>query len=432
MSRKDFRSKTSPLSPPRRTIFTLVLSSVFALGLAQDSEQLFRFADQIFTEVSNLRGLEIHAPVQKGVKSAAEIRESLRLQIEKEYGAERIENDRRLLVRLGVIPADYEYLSEVLDLFDEQVAGYYDPKSKTLFIASWLTAQQQKEALIHELAHALQDQHFELQAFLEEVDDDDDAALARKAVVEGEAVALTLDHSLQPFRRNFLNLPNLKESLAKIMRQNSENSTKLKATPEFLREVFVFPYLHGVRFLQVYRRWHPWEDMVKIYADPPKSTEQILHPEKYAGRRDDPTPVDRLQMPASLPPGWAIEYTNVLGEFSIYLWLKQFINEPLARQASRGWDGDAVQLLRHPGGGWGFAFRSVWDDAAHAQQFFEAVGQMVGAKHPASESTEESVVRNTWKTADLEIQVDLNGDQVEYFELDRVASNSEFLLQRAP
>ncbi len=397
----------------------LLLAALLGGAWLQRPSELLQLADQILTEVSNLRGLEVRSSVEKGFKTADQIRESLKAMIEEEVGPERVESEGRLLARMGVIPPDYEYLRGVLDLLDEQVAGYYDAKAKTLFIASWLGAAQQKEALTHELVHALQDQYFDLQAMLDAVKDNDDQTLALKALVEGEAVALTIDHALQPHRRSFLNLPNLKNFLSKMMEEHESKSPAMQATPEFLQELFIFPYLHGVRFLQVYRRWHPWSDLEKVYADPPRSTEQILHPEKYAARRDDPTPLDRLQLPENLPAGWAIDYTNVLGEFSTYLWLKQFINEPNARKASSGWDGDAIQLLRHPDGGWGIAFASVWDDEMHAGQFFTALREMLQARYPAAQLSEESDQHELWLTDQVQIRFQRTGVRVEYWELDR-------------
>lgn len=403
----------------RLGLFAALLALLAAVGLSRGSSELLRFADQILSEVSNLRGLEVKGDVEKGIKTADEIRESLRLKIEEEVGEERLQKERRLLVRLGVVPPDYDYFGGVLELLDEQVAGYYDPTTKTLYVASWLSAMQQKEALTHELVHALQDQYFDLENWLDGGLENDDEALARKALVEGEAMALTIDHALQPFRRSFLNLPNLKDFLTGLLQKHQSDSPAMESTPEFVREHFIFPYLYGVRFLQVYRRWHPWSDLEKVYADPPKSTEQILHPQKYAGMRDDPTPVDRLQLPTSLPSGWAIDYANVMGEFSTYLWLRQFINEPAAKQASSGWDGDALQLLRHDAGGAGFHLASVWDDESHAAQYYTAVRKMLQARYPEIQLAERGENHELWSGNQVVARLQLDGVRTEYWELDQ-------------
>ncbi len=418
------RRSGSPLGTPfatRGRCLLLLLAGVLAVAWLPRDRELLKMSDQIFGEVSRLRGLEILTPVDKGIKSSDEIRELLHQKILEEIGEERVERERRLLVRMGLMPEEYDYLGSVLELLDEQIAGFYDPKTKSLSIASWLTAEQQKETLAHELVHALQDQHFDLAGLLEAVKDNDDELMARKAIVEGEALVVALDHTLQPFRRDFLTLPNLDELLGRSLREAQEQSKALKNTPRFIRELFVFPYLHGARFLQVYRRWHPWEDVAKLYQDPPRSTEQILHPEKYTSRRDDPTPLDRSQLPSSLEGPWAVDYSAVMGEYTVYLWLREFVPEPTARRASAGWDGDVFQLLGHADGHGGWSLHSVWDGPRDAAQFFEALGRVVQARYPGAEQLEESEERRTWRIPGLILEARIDGDRVQFWEVDQPA-----------
>ncbi len=355
--------------------FVLCLLSV---GLwAQDSTaHLLEFADRIMSEVSTLRGLEVKHPVAKGVTNRKEIAAVLRTKIDESGNLEKLQLEGEVLARLGLIPSDYDFVENALDLLNEQLAGYYDPKLGKLFIADWMPMEQQRMTLAHELVHALQDQHFGLASILDEEGENDDRALARRAIVEGEAVAVMLDHMLRPMKRTFLNLPNLVEVYERMSVENLETHKQLVAAPEFLRESLTFPYSYGARFMQVYRKWHPWKDLEKVYADLPRSTEQILHPHKYTGQRDNPEVVKPGLPPAPIPGEWESAYRNVLGEFTTFLWLKQHLSEPTARLASRGWDGDSFHYFKSDDGRGAYYLQTVWDSEQDAAQFYDAYREM--------------------------------------------------------
>ena len=152
---------------------------------AQSSASLETLADQILQSISELRALEPLAEVKKGVMSRAEIEKVFRQRIDQEYDPEDLEKERRLLVKLGVLPPEYDYLEGTMQVLNEQVAGYYDPIDKTLFIADWLTPEIQQMTLAHELAHALQDQHYELQKILSGADRNGDLVCGRNGARVG-------------------------------------------------------------------------------------------------------------------------------------------------------------------------------------------------------------------------------------------------------
>ncbi len=304
-----------------------------------------------------------------------------------------------------------------VQLITEQLAGYYDPETKTLYIADWVPARHQRMTMAHELAHALQDQHFNLSEILKESKGNDDQALARQAVVEGEALAIMFDHILRPSKRTFLNLPNIMEFYQRLEGKDTPGQKALSSAPEFLRQTLLFPYLYGARFLQVYRKWHPWDDLARVYADLPASTEQIMHPEKYTGRRDHPTLVE-----AETPPllvGWNSIYQNVLGEFVTYLVLREYLSERTAKLASKGWDGDSIQLFEHGDGRTGLYLLSVWDSERDSEQFFTAYSSLIPEKYPDVEQVEEPGVggpQAEWKSHHHRIRVELDGTWVRIVE----------------
>ncbi len=121
---------------------------------------LLKTADAIIEQVARLRGLSPKQPIQKGVKSRAEISEYLNRHVRENYGEQQLQVEGRMLKSLGLIPDESDYRDLVMKLLTEQVGGYYDPDRKTFFIAGWLPIEQQRPVMVHELTHALQDQYF--------------------------------------------------------------------------------------------------------------------------------------------------------------------------------------------------------------------------------------------------------------------------------
>ena len=140
-------------------------------------DALLAAADEIARQVAGLRGLQLKAPLQRGVLTRDEIGAKLKDRIGKEYTAEEVHVEARVLKRLGLLPPDVDYEKLLLDLLMEQVAGFYDPFSAKLYIADWLPLEMQRPALAHEIEHALQDQHFDLKKFATPIKDDGDRQL---------------------------------------------------------------------------------------------------------------------------------------------------------------------------------------------------------------------------------------------------------------
>lgn len=424
-----------------RALFGLALLALLAtpwsIVRAEPGENpaLLAEADQILNEISHIRRLAIESPVRKGVKSKTEIKNALQEKLTKEFSAEELEKERRALVQLGLLPPDYDYVNGALLLLEEQIAGYYDPDSKTFYIADWLSGDEQKATMAHELTHALQDQHFHLDSVIENTKGNDDRLQARRALVEGEAVAVMFDYLLRPVRKDFLNLPDLKEVYTASLRKTRARQKLLDQAPAYLRETLLFPYVYGSRFLQVYRRWHKWEDVAKLYEELPASTEQIMHPGKYAGMRDDPTEVTPLDHPRDFGEAWTSVYSNVLGEFGTYLLLKTYVSESIADRASKGWDGDSFQLFEGPDGRQGLFLRSVWDTGYDAEQFFEAYQQLIAVKYPDAtpvEGPEPADRVREWAGAGARVRMELNGDWISIWEMETGPGTAAGKTTKAP
>ncbi len=196
-------------------------------------------------------------------------------------------------------------------------------------------------------------------------------------------------------------------------------------TPEALKEINVFAAVSGYKFMQSFRKWNSLEDATRLYSDFPRSTEQFMHPEKYLAQRDDPTTVESQSPPVVLSVPWKSIYTNVLGEFSLYLVLNRFIERQKAVRATQGWDGDRLELFEHPNGNLAFVLRSVWDSEDDASEFAAAYSDVVRKKYPGAqlvnigESSPVHVKELRWESDGNRVILRVNGTQVEIIEVEQ-------------
>lgn len=406
-----------------KTEFRLIALSVL-LGTAslpgQDRAALSNLANEILQAISDLRELEPRSEVPKGVMSRDQIEEVFRERIAQDYSAEDLEKERSLLVKLGVLPREYDYVEGTMQVLNEQVAGYYDPRDKTLFIADWLSPETQQMTMAHELAHALQDQHYGLEEILSDKDRSGDALLARRAVVEGDAVAVMFDYLLLPLQRSFVSLPNLKDLYEETLKQQlsgQAQSQQLQKAPPFIRDSLLFSYVYGARFMQVYRKSFSWAETGSLYASLPHSTEQIIHPEKYLSEPDEPTQLDPAIDDALRD--WETEYSDIFGEYQAQLALREYLTEEKAERATAGWDGDRIRLLRHEDGKLALQWDTIWDDAAEAREFRDHYAELIRLKYKiGAPKTEGDRLR--WENEFDRIEISLRDRSVRILEIEKV------------
>ncbi len=382
----------------KKWILWAVLVSAATAGFAAyaqvaDTSELLKTADELVQAVTKLRGLEPRSPIQKGVKSREEIAQYLKERVQQDYDPGELEAEGKMLKRLGLIPAGLDYREFVLRLLSEQVGGYYDPEKDTLFIASWLSVEEQKPVLVHELTHALQDQYFDIGKMHKEGQKyrDDDRALARQALLEGDAMAVMLQYLLEPLQRHFSQLPDLAFIMRAQMSSMQSQYAVFKDAPAFLQESLLFSYGYGAAFLQkVWAADPSWQAVNRIYSDMPASTEQIMHPEKYLNSRDNPKTVPGIVPAEEIGAGWKTTYENTLGEFSLGLLLSLRLSEERSRRAAAGWGGDKAALLENGEGKDAVFIRTVWDTPEDAEQFFLAMQDWLQKGYPKADRTDES------------------------------------------
>lgn len=341
-----------------------------------DPVDLARAADALAQEVARVRGIDFRTPVRKSVSGRAEIAGRKQGRIREEYGIGSLATEGRMLRALGLVGGPAEYGDSISGLLAEPVEALYDPGDATLHIASWLPAAAQKSVLAHELVRALQDQHFNTRSILEAdlAGGNGDRTLAHRALFEGDRTAVMLQLELGPGGRHFSDLPDLafvmESSMATVQGRNEASA----GAPGYLRQQMLFPYGYGASFLQqVWKNRPGWETVNALYLDPPASTEQILHPEKYFGDRDDPKAVPPIDPAARLGQSWRIAHRGVLGEFSLGLFLGLHLTEEYSRKAVSGWGGDEVVYLEDDSGRDAVVVATVWDTEEDADTFRAAV-----------------------------------------------------------
>ena len=302
---------------------------------------LLAAADDITRQVVALRGLEVRRPIARGVLSRDEIGRKLQARIAKEYTPEEIRVESRLLKRLGMLPPDIDYYGLLLSLLQEQVAGFYDPFARQLYIADWLGLELQRPALAHEIQHALQDQHFDLKTWAVPIKDDGDRQLARAALVEGDGTAVMMEFVAQSHGFDVGSLPDtVIEQLGKQISSGAMDQSPIYSkAPRFLRETLLFPYFSGMQFVYALKRTSGWKRVDEAFKSPPDSTEQVLHPEKFLAR-EHPVAVTAAPIP-SLAPRTELR-RDVLGELEMRVLFAGKLADAEAERAAAGWGGDRM------------------------------------------------------------------------------------------
>jgi hypothetical protein len=350
--------------------------------------------DAIEVEVAFLRGLEEGQPLTRTVITRDELAAYLEAKFEEEYSPEELEDDVRVLAALDFVPADFDLRSLLFDLYSGQVIGLYDDEEELLYVVSEASERQldllARVTFAHEYTHGLQDGRFDLETFVDEDRLNDDEILARTALVEGDASLLMSQYLMAHLREISA------EDLAALQDEDIQAQKDLEAAPAIIRETFTFPYFRGLEFVQVLHGGS-WDAVDAAYADPPQSTEQILHPDKYLSR-DEPQILSLPPLTDTLGGGWRLVEEETLGEFRMGLYLARQVDTVTAERASQGWDGDRYALYAQ-NGGQVLVLKTVWDSAEDREEFMIAYQQVANVKFggPPARSGEIEV---WWQTPD--------------------------------
>lgn len=318
--------------------------------------------DRIAAAVEQLRGLQFKRPVAATVLTDAELRRRVLEQVERDTSRADIEKSAKVLRALGLLGAGQDLYRIIIEVQQEQIAGYFDVKTKKMVVGGDARdpSPLDRVALAHEYTHALTDQHFGLGA-LETLNDQhkDDEALAYLSLVEGDATYLMFEYARDVLTRE--------EKVEYLREQAQIKSPKLDAAPVALRATLLFPYLPGQEFVAALYEHGGNAAIDRAYRAPPTSTEQILHPEKFYAKRDDPTAVTLPDLATSFGSGWRALIDGGVGEFDVRLILDQYLPQRDAEEAAEGWDGGRFAAVEGAAGVV-VASLTAWDSNAEASE----------------------------------------------------------------
>lgn len=333
-----------------------------------------------------MRGEPIQRPVDKKFEGQAFFRNYYLQLLEKKYPPEKKKAIEKAYSFLGFLPPGADLIQTYLDSLMKVEQGLYDPKTRTLYIADWINSKDQEETLAHELTHALQDQYFGLQDYMDKgADGTMDEQFARASVMEGEAVAIALNYSLEDKNTDFTRLINIADWVNLSTLLDAEGKKAVGEKASFNRTVS-FPYVYGAAFLQKYVKAYGWQGMGYLFRHPPTSTHQVMHPETFFPRRHNPVQVGIEDLSKGPLEGWTQTWDDTLGEYGLVSFLGETLPQDEARDSMKGWQGDRVQVYEQKGShrllGVGYI---LFDTKDSAEDFFRNFRDFLNAKYAVDE-----------------------------------------------
>jgi len=325
---------------------------------------------EIEAQVQKLRGITATAPVERGVFDTAGLCAYLRQSFSAQNPAALVKATEDLYKQLLLLPEDASLEQLYLDLLTSQVAGLYDDETKHMYVVSKGGGIGPVEEITyaHEFTHALQDQKFVLKSVVGEALDQSDRSMARSALVEGDATLLMSLWAQQHLTR---------DELAQVATSADPASEAVLASmPAILKDPLLFPYTSGLAMSLAAFTSGGFDGVNAIYANPPDSTEQLLHTDKLAARETPIAVTFPDDLASRLGTGWKISMQDTLGEFLLGVVLGEG-GAPDSTEAAAGWGGDRVALLEGPGGEMATVIDTTWDSTQEATEYAKALEPFV-------------------------------------------------------
>jgi hypothetical protein len=427
----------------------------------EQAKQLFSLVDELIKFSSDETGLPIKSPVKRQLTTRAAVESYLVQKFNDDQDSKRLQRDEIVLKKFGLLDRDFELKPFLLALLKEQIEAYYDSKTKTVNLLDWVDVDEQKPVLAHELTHALQDQHTDLEKWDDQTPDDvsvdsagdtdhlarDEMDTARDAVAEGQATAVMMDYILKPLGKSLVKDPEVMDIVKEHMTGTGDSPVMARA-PLLLSESMLFPYREGLSFEQ-----DVWMDKGKEAAfagaldHPPTSTWEIINPRMYEMHKTPAVPllpnihplVDKLYQPYDI---------GQVGQLDVHIMAKLFGGDDAARDLTPAWNGGlywAGQLRNISSAEQGSTkslaifYLSAWRNAASAQAFAKLYADSLGRKYSglkedhaaeASASSEGGSAEQVYSTNEGPVVITTRGKLVfisESFPLD-LARKLTFLI----
>jgi hypothetical protein len=404
----------------------------------EQAKELFRSVDEILSFASNDTKLPIEHKVKRKLISRDEVNHYLQEKFDEDEGAKRMERSEIVLKKFGLLDRDFHLRPFMLSLLTEQIAGFYDNKTKTVNLLDWIEPDEQKPVLAHELTHALQDQKIGLTKWSSvslnntshNVQDDnkhlqvDEADTARSAVAEGQAMAVFVDYTLRPTGKTLADAPEIADRL-KDQVQDTSGSPVMARAPLLLQESLLFPYSEGLNFEQaIMVKAGRQAAFADVLTNPPSSSFEIMHPEAYMAH----APVPMVRLP-DIHPLLDPEYTpydiGVMGELDVRILIELFGGREMADALAPAWNGGMYYAAQRKSAvttaekestaSLGLIYYSRWKNRDSARSFMHTYAAQIPRKYsgvverPADEEDEKEQV---FSTGEGDVLISMSGTGV--------------------
>jgi hypothetical protein len=401
------------------------------------AKELFKSVDEILAFASKDSKLPIEHSVKRTLISRDEVNKFLRERFDKDESTKRLERSEIVLKKFGLLDRDFHLQTFLVSLLTEQIAGYYDDKTKTVNLLDWIAPDEQKSVLAHELTHALQDQKVDLSKWsevgpkgiakthAEDVDhiQTDEGDTAREAVTEGQAMAVFVDYGLKDSGKTIADAPDMGPKL-KEMTEDTGGSPLLARAPLLLQKSLLFPYGDGLAFEhRVLVTAGRDAAFAGVLSRPPSSSFEIIHPDAYLAH----TPVPVLRMP-DIHPLIDAEYMpydeGVMGELDVRIIAELFGGQQIAAALSPAWKGgiyyaaqrkSATAAQKETPASLGIFYYSKWENEDSARSFMRIYAAQLARKYSGLKRREKDEVgddEQVYSTNEGDVLISLKDDQV--------------------
>ena len=365
------------MSRARWRLAIAIIASAVAVGCRGESSAAAGsgpYADKVAADVPQIEkalGVKYKKPPVLEIRSRDQVREFLLQKLREPAVQQQLGNQETVYKLLGLIPDTMHLADFFVKVLTEQIIGYYDPKTKVLYVVNGAPEEYAGITIMHELVHALQDQYVNLDS-LQHITGDDDRAAAIQAVIEGQATYEQIYLMSGGSGNIAAQLPGGWEQMRQEIREAQKTQPIFASAPMVIQETLLFPYINGADFV---RRFHGHYGKGRLPFDSmPVSTEQVMHDTAYFGRPQDvPSTIE-------LPAIAGTVDQNDFGEFGARLYIYQHTrDQDLSIRASNGWDGDRYALMKTAGGD-ALAWVTVWDTPNDAAEFMSAIDGVMRAR----------------------------------------------------
>lgn len=405
-----------PMSPRVLSFFLLCFAPWLAAAQATD---VFAGLEEAIAELSKITGLAPLRKVETGLIDRAGLKQYLEERIREEVKPEELRIEEMALKRFGLVPADFDLKQTTVDLLTEQAAAFYDFRKKKLFVLQndlklpvpeGMQGAAQSMVVLHELAHALADQHFNLEKYIKR-GRSDDSSLARMAVMEGQATWLMMEVMARKMGQSLRKVPVMVEMMSSGARQSMmEQYPVLAKAPLYIQASLLFPYTGGMKFQHAVIEKSGNDGFSQVFRQAPSSTQQVLHPERYFSKLE-PVKVKLPELAA--PKDWTLLTEGSVGEFDHSVLLEQYLSKVEAVELAPLWRGGQMALVEHRKGRQVvLLYASEWRDAPAARRMFDGYRKVLAGKWKQMKVATENGNLITGSSEDGLFQLWLDGTRV--------------------